>query len=95
MTYLPPALTVNSCAQCGRLLNVSVTSSQIIPVVTVDYISPTQYKFVVHFNFSSLLGLFAFNFTVRINNSYSALFTAADMSQIKVVRIDTALLAQA
>ncbi len=92
MTYLPASLLANNCAQCNSILNVSVISTPIIPVVSVSYVQATQYKFVITFDFNNVLGTFVFNFTVRINSNLASFFTQADMDQVEVVRIDMALL---
>ncbi len=94
LSYIPSNLTNGGCTQCSNLLRVSVLSSPIIPIVTVNYISSTQYKFVINFDFNRILGSFVFNFTVKLNPSFSSYFTQADMDQIEVVTIDMALLSQ-
>jgi len=94
ITYLPSALTAGGCANCDYILNVSVTKSQVIPIISVDYVSPTQYKFAIKFDFGGLTGLFAFTFTIRINNQFSPYFTAGDMQQVKTITIDPATLAK-
>jgi len=92
MSYIPANLTSNGCPQCDNILKVSVISTPIIPVVTVNYIAATQYKFVIKFDFKSIIGTFVFKFTVKINPTFSSYFTQADMDQIQVVTIDMALL---
>lgn len=92
MTYLPAGLLANSCSQCDSILNVSVISTPIIPIVTVSYVKATQYKFLIKFDFNNVLGSFVFNFTVRINSNYASFFTQADMNLVEVVKIDMALL---
>lgn len=92
MTYLPANLLANGCPQCNNILNVSVISTPIIPIVSVSYIQATQFKFVITFDFNNILGIFVFNFTVRINSNLASFFTQADMDQVQVVRIDMALL---
>ena len=92
MTYLPANLLANGCPQCNNILNVSVISTPIIPIVSVSFINATQYKFVITFDFNNVLGSFVFNFTVKINSNLASFFTQADMEQVQVVRIDMALL---
>ena len=58
----------------------------------MSYIQATQFKFVITFDFNNILGIFVFNFTVRINSNLASFFTQADMDQVQVVRIDMALL---
>ena len=93
MTYLPFNLTNNACQNCDDILSIGLISSPIIPDITVDFIATSQYRFIAKFDFRGLLGQFVFNFTVRINPSYSSYFTVADMQQVLVVEIDMALLA--
>lgn len=92
LSYLPANLTANGCPRCDSILNVSVITSPFIPVITVNYIRASQYKFVARFNFGNMIGQFVFNFTVRINSAFSSYFTQADMEQVSVVTIDMALL---
>jgi cysteine-rich repeat protein len=92
MSYLPANLTANGCARCNSILNVSVISTPVIPIVTVNYITATQFKFVIKFDFNNIVGSFVFNFTVRINSAFASFFTQADMDQVQVVKIDMALL---
>ncbi len=82
MTYLPANLLANGCPQCNNILNVSVISTPIIPVVSVSYVQATQWKFLITFDFNNVLGTFVFNFTVRINSNLASFFTQADMDQV-------------
>jgi hypothetical protein len=82
LSYLPASLTANNCPQCNNILNVSVLSTPIIPIVSVLYVRITQFKFVITFDFGNILGAFVFNFTVRINPTFASSFTQTDMNQL-------------
>lgn len=94
LSYIPANITAGGCPLCSSLLNVSVISSPLIPITTVTFIPTTQYKFVAKFDFSGVIGTFVFNFTIRINPSFSSYFTQQDMQQVIVVTVDMAVLSR-
>ncbi len=91
LTYLPSSLTNGGCLQCNQLLNVSILSSTVIPSVAVFFVTGSQYNFAINFNFG-VTGLFIFQFTVRINNSFSSYFTPTDMQQVHIITINMGVL---
>lgn len=91
LTYIPSSLTNGGCLQCNQLLNVSILSSPVIPSVAVFFVTGSQYNFAINFNFG-VTGLFIFQFTVRISNSFSNYFTPADLQQVQIITINMGVL---
>jgi hypothetical protein len=52
-----------------------------------------MYKFLITFDFNGIYSIPLFVFTVQINPQYKDYFTAADMAQTQVIRVDPATLA--
>jgi hypothetical protein len=94
MTYLPQNLTNNNCPSCNNILSISIISASSVPRVSISYITATQYKFLVRFNFGVLATNQFLTFSVRINPSFSNYFSITDMQQVKIVTIDLAKLAK-
>jgi hypothetical protein len=52
-----------------------------------------MYKFLITFDFNGIYAIPLFVFIVKINPQYKDYFTASDMAQTQVIRVDPATLA--
>ncbi len=95
MTYLPPELTKNDCAECSKLLWVRVIDSQVVPGVRIQYLPNSKYQFLIEFEFHGLFAIPVFSTSFQINADFAKYFSEADMAQIKIKTIDPAVLAKA
>lgn len=93
MTYLPPELTKNNCAECSKLLWVRVIDSQVVPGVRIQYLPNSKYQFLVEFEFHGLFAIPVFSTSFQINPDFSKDFSESDMAQIKIKTVDPAVLA--
>lgn len=94
LSYLPPEITANDCALCSKVLWIRVIDSTVVPGVRVNYLPTTKYQFLAEFEFNGLFAIPVFSISVQINPDYAKYFSEADLSQIKVKRIDPAVLAK-
>lgn len=92
LSYIPPALTANDCAQCSKLLWVRVISSSVIPGVRVNYLPKSKYQFLTEFDFNGLFSIPVFTISIQINPDFAEYFTQADLAQIEVKTIDPSVL---
>ena len=92
MTYIPPKLRKNECAECSKLLWVRVIDSEVVPGVRIKYLPGSKYQFLAEFEFHGLFAVPVFSVSFQINPDYSKFFSEADMAQIKIKTIDPALL---
>lgn len=92
LSYIPAELTKNDCAECSKLLWVRIISSDVIPGVRVNYMPKSKYQFLCEFDFNGLFSIPVFSVSIQINPDYAKYFSAEDMAQIQVKRIDPAVL---
>ena len=92
LTYIPPELTKNDCAECSKLLWARVIDSEVVPGVRIKYLPGSKYQFLAEFEFHGLFAIPLFAVSFQINPDYSKYFSEADMAQIKIKKIDPALL---
>lgn len=93
ISYLPGTLTVNDCPLCYQLLWVRVIKSDIVPVVSVQYLPKSQYQFLIQFDFHGTFSIPLFMVSVQINPQFARYFSPNDLSQIQICTIDPSLLA--
>ena len=60
---------------------VKFTSSSISDTIYAEFVTDSQYWFVINFDFSSLSMIPTFEFTVQINPIHARYFTPVDMKQ--------------
>jgi hypothetical protein len=82
MSLMPSAILANGCSICNDLFQINVNSQFTAITVTQEYITNTQYWFVVTFAFPSASFVPNFEYTIRINPTHANFFTSADMAQI-------------
>ena len=75
LSYIPPALIANDCAQCSKLLWVRVISSSVIPGVRVNYLPKSKYQFLTEFDFNGLFSIPVFTISIQINPDFAKYFT--------------------
>lgn len=92
MTYIPPELTKNDCAECSKLIWARVIDSEVVPGVRIKYLPGSKYQFLAEFEFHGLFAIPLFSVSFQINPDFRKYFSEADMAQIKIKTIDPALL---
>lgn len=95
LSYIPPVLTANDCAQCSKLLWVRVISSSVIPGVRVNYLPKSKYQFLTEFDFNGLFSIPVFTISIQINPDFAEYFSESDLAQIEVKTIDPSVLKKA
>jgi hypothetical protein len=89
VTSLPAAFTANGCPNCNYLLNATLVFAPPNTVIQANFMQGTQYQYVIAAitpNGSRYMGPLIF--TLQINSSLAAYFSAADMAQQQTVAID-------
>ena len=79
MDLMPVPILVLDCSVCDDLFLVETNSRVATITATTEYVSNSQYWFVVTFDVGTTLFTPSFTFSIRINPAYSEHFSEADM----------------
>ena len=82
LNAMPTTILANGCNVCNNLLTITVNSLFTGITVTQQYISNSQYWFIISFTFTSASAVPTFEFTVSLNQNYANDFTSQDMAQL-------------
>lgn len=66
--------------------------SSVVPGVRIIYLPKSKYQFMAEFEFNGLFSIPVFSISIQINPDFKEHFSAADMAQIAVKKIDPATL---
>ena len=81
LSLMPTAILADGCSICNQLFTVNVASSFAAVTTSIEYITSSQYWFLITFNFAGASFIPSFQFTVQINPIYANYFSAVDMTQ--------------
>lgn len=81
MSLMPTAILANGCDICSDLLLVNVASGFADPAITVEFVTNSQYWFLITFDFAGSSFIPSFQFVIQINPIYANYFSAIDMTQ--------------
>ena len=82
MSLLPTGILSAGCTICNNLFTVTTNSQFATITTTQQYVSNTQYWFLITFDFTAASSVPTFEFTIKINPVQASFFTAADMTQL-------------
>jgi len=81
VSLLPTAILSGGCSICNNLFTINVNSQFATITTAQQYISNTQYWFVITFSFPGASTVPTFQYTIAINPTQASYFTSADMAQ--------------
>lgn len=78
---MPNLILADGCTICDKLLTVQISSSFIKVTTSIQYITNSQYWFLITFNLGAVSFTPYFQFTIQFNPTYSSYFSVTDMQQ--------------
>lgn len=81
LSLMPTSIVANGCDICKSLLTVQASSSFATITAATDFVTNSQYWFVVKFTLPAVPFIPSFKFTIQIDPQYAKYFSSEDMAQ--------------
>jgi len=82
MTLMPTAILSTGCTICNNLFLITANSKFSTITFTQQFLSSSQYWFIISFVFPDASSIPTFEYTIRINPIHANFFTLTDMAQL-------------